>query len=88
MTSLFPERGFMVVSINSNKVKFMTYEEYIQSVEWQERVTMFKDEAGCCEKCGSTEQLTGHHLNYLNIGNEPREDIQILCWPCHQQEHK
>jgi hypothetical protein len=85
---MFPERGFMVVPIDGGPVKFMTYHEYIVSPEWQTRVTEYKADSGWeCEQCANTSSLTGHHLTYRNIGNEPREDICILCSPCHELEH-
>jgi 5-methylcytosine-specific restriction endonuclease McrA len=84
----FPENGFMVVPINGGPVKFMTYHEYIASDEWYERVTQYKDVAGwTCEECGATDDITGHHKHYLNLGNEPPEDIEILCWDCHRERH-
>lgn len=84
----YPEGGFMVVPFGDGAIKFMTYHEYIDSPEWRERVNHYKELAGwCCQECGSTTQLTGHHRHYLNIGNEPPEDIEILCWPCHQTRH-
>lgn len=78
----------MVVPVDGGSVKFMTYEEYIVSSEWKARVTQYKESAGWrCVQCGSSTSLTGHHLTYINIGNEPSEDIEILCWPCHKGKH-
>ena len=78
----------MVVPLNGGPVKFMTYHEYIDSPEWNERVTQYKESVEwTCEECGSSLNLTGHHLHYLNLGNEPKEDIEILCWDCHQGRH-
>ena len=84
----FPERGFMVVPIDGGVIKFMHYHQYIESPEWKDRVTRYKDTAKClCTNCGSSENITGHHKTYINIGNEPEEDIEILCWSCHQENH-
>ena len=86
---MFPEHGFMVVPIDDGPVKFMNYAEYIKSDEWKTRVTRYKADAGWrCEQCGSEHALTGHHITYINIGNEPREDIEVLCWPCHKARHE
>ena len=85
---MFPEGGFMVMPFNGGPVKFMTYPQYISSDEWNGRVTSYKADAGwVCEECGSSQDLTGHHKTYINLGNEPREDIDILCWPCHKGRH-
>lgn len=78
----------MVVPLGGGGVRFMTYHEYIDSPEWRERVNHYKELAGWkCQECGSPTRLTGHHRHYLNIGNEPPDDIEILCWPCHQKRH-
>jgi 5-methylcytosine-specific restriction endonuclease McrA len=89
MANLYPERGFMVVPLNGGPVKFMTYDEYMISSEWRTRVTAYKQVAGwCCIDCGTSENLTGHHRHYLNLGNELPEDIEVLCWPCHKGRHE
>lgn len=84
----YPEYGFMVIPFGDGSIKFMTYHEYIDSPEWRERVNHYKELAGRrCQECGATTRLTGHHRHYLNIGNEPPDDIEILCWPCHRKRH-
>ena len=78
----------MVIPLDGSGVRFMTYHEYIESPEWFKRVSHYKELAGWkCQECGSATRLTGHHKHYLNIGNEPPDDIEILCWPCHQKRH-
>lgn len=43
-----------------------------------------KKEIGNCEKCGSDNNLEGHHIyGYKNDKNS----IQILCFECHANEH-
>lgn len=27
--------------------------------------------------------LTVHHVGYRRLGRERREDVALLCWPCH-----
>ena len=78
-----------MVPLNDGPVRFMTYHDYIASPEWRERVTSYKAAAGwTCERCGATENLTGHHRHYLNLGNELPEDIEVLCWECHKGRHQ
>jgi hypothetical protein len=59
---------------------------------------------GKCEKCGSVEKLTFHHLEPkkkkfgLNSGNlktknwdrvlEEFNKCSLLCLPCHEKEHR
>lgn len=84
----FPEGAFMVLPIDGGSPRFMTYHAYIVSPEWRERVNKYKEAAGWkCADCGTPDNLTGHHKHYINLGNEPAEDIEILCWPCHQSRH-
>ena len=79
----------MVIPLNSGSIRFMTYHEYILSPEWQSRVDSYKEAADwTCEECEDTENITGHHKHYLNLGNEPPEDIEVLCWNCHKKRHK
>lgn len=47
-------------------------------------------EAGCCERCGSKNNLHGHHVKYYSTHPDLRDDesnIQVLCNRCHAQEH-
>lgn len=86
---MYPSDSFMVIPLNGGPVRFMTYSEYIVSPEWRDRVTRYKSEKDwTCEECGATENITGHHKHYLNLGNELPENIEILCWPCHKKKHE
>jgi 5-methylcytosine-specific restriction endonuclease McrA len=40
-----------------------------------------------CELCGSTNQLSVHHLTYNNLGKEHPEDLKVLCQNCHEKAH-
>ena len=64
------------------------YNGYIDSDEWAERSRKFIELVGKCESCHSKKELQCHHLKYQNIGNETREDIQVLCDKCHEREHE
>lgn len=63
------------------------YLDYINSEEWAEKSRRFIWEASSCENCGSKENLQCHHLNYDNLGNETREDVEVLCKKCHDDKH-
>jgi hypothetical protein len=50
---------------------------------------------GICEYCGETRRLTRHHKSYFvdpKYGRESDidrpENIEMLCWPCHQGRHR
>ena len=67
---------------------FSSYEDYIKSEMWIEKRKIILEERGTkCEKCGSTYCINVHHLNYLNVGNESKEDVIVLCKSCHEKEH-
>lgn len=65
-----------------------TYLAYIISPEWRKkRVQAFTHYGKKCSKCPMKTHLQVHHLSYKNLGNEPMEDLCILCKGCHQKEH-
>lgn len=38
----------------------------------------------CCEACGSTKNITKHHLRPRHLGGkENKENIMFLCRECH-----
>lgn len=66
------------------------YQEYIQSREWKIKATAAKRSVRFrCEECGApgdSRNLHAHHLTYKRLFREQRQDIQILCPTCHEQE--
>jgi len=49
-----------------------------------------KKAKGKCERCGSTENLHGHHKAHYSKAVELRTDptnIEVLCSACHAKEH-
>ena len=63
------------------------YTTYMKSAEWREKSKMFREQAGCCEKCGYVGNLACHHKHYNTLGYEEREDIEVLCYRCHCNAH-
>ena len=62
---------------------------YLYSKHWREtRVRKLKDVGYKCEKCQQRGRLDVHHLTYARIGREKMSDLQVLCRPCHEKEHK
>ena len=68
---------------NDNK-----YHKYLRSYKWIKFRDRLKKERGCCEHCGSKENLECHHKTYKNMYNEKPEDILVLCKKCHTEEHR
>ena len=69
------------------KRRFVDYFSYIQSIKWWRKAKGVKERRKFCESCGTTTQLTVHHLTYIRLGKEKDEDLALLCWPCHEQQH-
>lgn len=67
----------------------MPYRRYLQTPEWREkrRVEIAAAEHRC-RRCGAHGPLELHHLTYRNLGNEPPEDLVVLCVTCHQEAHR
>jgi len=68
-------------------IKNNNYKDYLSSPYWQSRRAKALMLAGYkCEKCGCMSKLEVHHLGYRNIGNEPDDDLMVLCSRCHAFE--
>lgn len=64
-----------------------SYLRYLKSPEWKEKRKMFLEMVNNeCEVCGSKNKLQVHHLNYNNIGEEVKEDVEVLCRDCHKNK--
>jgi 5-methylcytosine-specific restriction endonuclease McrA len=66
----------------------MTYDEYLQSPEWQERRQRKLRKAGFkCQLCSGKGALDIHHNTYERLGVERETDLIVLCRECHQWHH-
>jgi hypothetical protein len=64
------------------------YREYLNSLEWKSRRQAVRERCkGICERCSKYLVDEVHHLTYANVFNEPLEDLQGLCRPCHSFTH-
>lgn len=61
------------------------YVEYMRSPDWRaKRQEVIRNAGYRCQRCGSYAQpLHVHHLTYEFLGDEPLEDLEALCGPCH-----
>ena len=65
------------------------YRSYLNSKDWHDkrnRMLCYSDYK--CSKCGNTENIQVHHLNYNTIGDESFNDLQVVCVGCHKKIHK
>uniref|UniRef100_A0A6M3L6M0 Putative homing endonuclease n=1 Tax=viral metagenome TaxID=1070528 RepID=A0A6M3L6M0_9ZZZZ len=65
------------------------YDGYINSKEWKaKRRAAFLHYGKACQICGSTQELSVHHLTYERLGREKMKDLQVLCNSCHENTHE
>lgn len=71
-----------------NNLKFMPYEEYLQTNHWKDvRKRALYRSGYKCQLCSSKGNLNVHHNTYENRGNEKDEDLIVLCEKCHGKFH-
>jgi len=68
------------------------YKELLLSPEWADkRLSIYKRDLFCCQKCGSKSHLNCHHKYYLE-GRKPWQypssALITLCESCHTTIHK
>ena len=64
------------------------YQAYLCSREWNERVRAVRRRCrNVCERCGKNRVDHVHHLTYAHKYDEPLEDLQGICRPCHNFIH-
>lgn len=66
----------------------MDYHQYINSPAWINRAKALKEKIGKCQLCSDTTLLQVHHNSYEHLGNEPDEDLIVLCAICHNFFHR
>tara|TARA_R110000851_G_C12777594_1_gene534934 strand:+ start:47 stop:589 length:543 start_codon:yes stop_codon:yes gene_type:complete len=76
------------VTLISRNYKFV-YQSYLKTKEWYKiRNLSLKYSEYKCSRCGNSENLQTHHLNYNNLGNEEISDLITVCNSCHKKFHK
>jgi 5-methylcytosine-specific restriction endonuclease McrA len=62
----------------------LLYTLYLRSPAWQaKRQQVIARAGGRWARCGMVARLDVHHLTYARLTDEPLEDLQALCRPCH-----
>lgn len=62
---------------------------YLNSSTWKnKRKRIIERAKGICEECKEDKIHSVHHLTYINIFNEPDEDLIGLCKSCHNKKHQ
>ena len=66
------------------------YQRYVgnRSPEWlAKREEAFETHGRYCCTCKTKYPLVVHHLTYDRLEYETMDDLQILCWNCHDEIH-
>ncbi len=64
------------------------YRSYLNSPHWRMvRNAAMKRANYRCHKCGSKRDPNVHHKTYERLGNERDEDLEVLCFGCHNGHH-
>jgi hypothetical protein len=70
------------------------YKAYLLSDKWKRlRDRIIRARGVRCERCGTSPMRGGgrlevHHLTYAHLGNEPPEDLLVVCAGCHKEEDR
>lgn len=79
-----------VTKARQKKLKALSYDEYLQSDEWQAmRAYVWGTRGRHCQLCGGKKkELHIHHAIYRGRGQEKPTDLTMLCRDCHHDHHR
>lgn len=65
------------------------YKAHMKSEKWKLfRQGIIRERGAKCELCHDKKGgLHLHHLHYKTLGEETKEDVQLLCRACHALQH-
>lgn len=68
--------------------KYYQYQCYLSSDQWKaKRKLVLSRDNNLCQHCKDKPADEVHHLTYVNLFNEPIEDLLSLCRNCHITIH-
>lgn len=70
--------------------RWHAYDDYLRSAVWQSKRRRALRRAGqACQVCNARQPLQVHHREYpARWGDEPDDDLVVLCAACHQLFHR
>lgn len=81
----------MIVTVKETGQVFKSFPDYMRSFYWQDKVKAFKLHIGfkgVCPFCKKKKKrIDVHHRIFKNVGNEPFEDLLIICSACYSEIH-
>jgi len=71
------------------KLASLPYSQYLKTNHWKnKRKEAYLFYGGYCFVCEATTKINTHHTTYKNKGDEPMEELCLLCEECHGDLHK
>jgi predicted HNH restriction endonuclease len=69
--------------------RWHSYDDYLRSAVWRSKRARALRRAGeACQVCNARDRLQVHHREYEGRwGEEPDDDLTVLCDDCHQLYH-
>lgn len=69
--------------------RWRTYRDYLHSAVWRsKRRRALSRAGGACQVCNARGRLHVHHREYADRwGDEPDDDLTVLCSACHDLFH-
>ena len=69
--------------------RWATYDDYLRSGVWRsKRARALRRAGGACQVCNAQDRLQVHHREYEGRwGQEPDDDLTVLCDDCHRLYH-
>ena len=72
----------------TNDHKSWYHTVYLKSDHWKELKSRKLQESPKCEKCGNSNCLDAHHVNYKQLFDVLTSDLLTLCRKCHKETHR
>jgi hypothetical protein len=87
--SLTPEQIKYFELLKSQGSVKRAYRKFLNSRCWKEQKKRKKDSVlSRCQRCGLSESLEVHHINYRFLFDCTNEDLELICYICHKNHHQ
>ena len=88
LVSAYNEDGEVVAEAEAHQLK-RAIEMTVNAVYFKWKSEKMEESGWKCERCGSVRALHAHHIVFRSKGrNDRKENMQVLCINCHEDEHR
>lgn len=75
--------------ISTRREAPVLYAQYLQSSAWRtKRNRALRLAKYRCQRCGTKRDPNVHHKTYERVGHELDDDLEVLCFTCHNEHHR